>query len=500
VFLKLARGPAAADIMAQLVAETEKHWRNGHQRCDAVSVTMRSCVHASHIVPGQPAAPGSSSVASDPPKTVEHSSGYRSMNACNCGRTRRIREDPFDLEVANHGFFIADCCSQLQSHLPEVPVTADATDDAPSAMGPHQPSVTPQQPPKYHSWSVLTLASSAPAPATPAKSSASSTAPPFVPLYVQEKGFQQDGILTGFAAFLPWGTLDTHLNRNPNLILISNRSSLSFPLDISISKVKAAARALPAKTAAAASPVSPQGTPKTPSGVKMPSSPSPVKQPISPAPQQRGVGRQQANPSGDRRGRRGGNMEASQSQDLVEYLDKALKEKDTRRAYIGIEYECPLGHRSFASPDLVAAMMGLKSYVKGGKVDVDRLLSEQELPVFIACPCGKNSLAQLQRIYFVSPELSSSLRFSINPTVQFSIPSEAMGVKLSASGSKLPSESAAPTIAFRLGTQVVISGSEYSITVIRFPYVYSTPRKPLVQTGPNTPYRVTLLPHAIMPI
>eukprot|EP01122_Echinamoeba_exundans_P000134 TRINITY_DN10118_c0_g1_i1.p1 TRINITY_DN10118_c0_g1~~TRINITY_DN10118_c0_g1_i1.p1 ORF type:complete len:986 (+),score=151.58 TRINITY_DN10118_c0_g1_i1:38-2995(+) len=477
VFLKLARGPAAAEILAQLVAETEKYWRDGHQRCDAVSVTMRNCVHPWHLTPGQPAATGSSSVASDPPKTLEHSSGYRSMSACNCGRTRRIREDPFDLEVANYSFFIADCCAQLPSHLPQAPVSVDATDDAPSAQGPLSSSSNNHPPPKYHSWSVLTLASSTPAPATPAKSSTSSTAPAFIPLYIQEKGFQQDGILAGFATFLPW--------------------------DISISKVKAAARVAPAKSVAAGTAsVSPQGTPKTPSGVKLPSSPSPVKQPSSPSPQQRGPGRQQANPGG-RAGRRG-NMEAPQSQDLVEYLDKALKEKDTRRAYVGIEYECPLGHRSFANADLVAAVMGLKAYVKSGKVDLDRLLSEQELPVFIPCPCGKNSLAQLQRIYFVTPEVSSSLRFSINPIVQFSIPPEAMGAKLSASGPKNPSaeggSGSVPTITFQIGSQVVIPGSEYSIVVIRFPYVYSTPRKPLVQTGPNVPYKVSLLAHAIKPV
>lgn len=257
--------------------------------------------------------------------------------------------------------------------------------------------------------------------------------------------------------------------------------------DLSISKVKAASKQSAQNSSAQASkPVA-----KTAA--------SPSKSASSPVQAPRG-GRQVQPQSGanDRRNRRP-NGESSQSQDLVDYLDKALKEKDMRRAHVGIEYECPLGHRQFASPELIATAMGFKAYVKGGKVDLERLLSEQELPMFLPCACGKpNAFAQLLRIYFVTPEGASPLKFGLNPIVQFSIPNTTKPASTSQTSSD--GENAAPTMSFHLGSQVVVSAAEHSVSVIRFPLIYSTPRKSLIQTSPNAPYHCCLLPNAIKPI
>ncbi len=43
---------------------------------------------------------------------MPHSSGFRSLHACNCGRSRQTRDDPFDLRQANYEFYIMPCCAQ----------------------------------------------------------------------------------------------------------------------------------------------------------------------------------------------------------------------------------------------------------------------------------------------------------------------------------------------------------------------------------------------------
>lgn len=249
-------------------------------------------------------------------------------------------------------------------------------------------------------------------------------------------------------------------------------------IDLSISKIKAAAKATSSVT---------QAAPTQATSVTAPTS-SPTTQPRS--------GKQ--NDSSRRSNQHGGNRRqrqaemGSQPQDLVDYLDKAIKEKDIRRVYVGIEYECPMGHRQLASPDLVAAVMGIKSCVKSGRVDVGRLIAENGLPLFLQCTCNKpGCLAQLQRIYFVTPENPSSLRFVFNPIVQFSIPLELQKSTGALSGANIQ------PMLFSLGKEVIVSGTDHAVVILRLPYIYATPRKSLIQNGPNTPYKCSFLPNFI---
>lgn len=41
---------------------------------------------------------------------MRHSSGAKALHACNCGRSRKTREDPFSLIDANTLFFDMPCC------------------------------------------------------------------------------------------------------------------------------------------------------------------------------------------------------------------------------------------------------------------------------------------------------------------------------------------------------------------------------------------------------
>ncbi|KAK6163466.1 hypothetical protein DH2020_000330 [Rehmannia glutinosa] len=80
------------------------------QLCDAVSLTGKPCMHQRH---------DTESLSADEIKS--HSSGFVYLHACACGRSRRIRPDPFDYETANVTYnTFADCDKFLPAvQLPE---------------------------------------------------------------------------------------------------------------------------------------------------------------------------------------------------------------------------------------------------------------------------------------------------------------------------------------------------------------------------------------------
>eukprot|EP00727_Mastigamoeba_balamuthi_P010321 m51a1_g5911 3',5'-cyclic-GMP phosphodiesterase, putative (1253) ;mRNA; f:10935-16478 len=94
-------GTAVPRFLDLLRADVTSYWKAGRQLCDAVSMTGRGCVHQIHS--GTP-----------------HSSGHRSIQACNCGRTLITREDPFTLDDANKALFhVPGCCDELENLAPE---------------------------------------------------------------------------------------------------------------------------------------------------------------------------------------------------------------------------------------------------------------------------------------------------------------------------------------------------------------------------------------------
>ena len=79
------RGPAVGLWRGRLAEECERVWQGGRQGCDAVSLTGRPCLNPRH---------------NPPDSSQPHSSGVRFLQACGCGRTRRVVEDPFAMESA----------------------------------------------------------------------------------------------------------------------------------------------------------------------------------------------------------------------------------------------------------------------------------------------------------------------------------------------------------------------------------------------------------------
>eukprot|EP00250_Pteridium_aquilinum_P006414 c16350_g1_i1 orf=633-4841(-) len=131
MFVRVVRGPAVPEFTNRLKDECEAVWKSGRQLCDAVSLTGRPCIHKVHDV-----SQGSSDTLFEakslearsneqfnlPGKAVSghakpHSSGLVFLHACACGRSRKLREDPFDFESANTGFFQFSNCEDLLPSL-----------------------------------------------------------------------------------------------------------------------------------------------------------------------------------------------------------------------------------------------------------------------------------------------------------------------------------------------------------------------------------------------
>ncbi|KAG2655108.1 uncharacterized protein LOC120657679 isoform X2 [Panicum virgatum] len=102
-FCSMVKGPAVRLFSKKLEDECRTIWESGRQQCDAVSLTGRPCMHRRHVN-------FSSSDAVE-----QHSSGYVFLHACACGRSRRLREDPFDFQTANVSF---NCFSNCEDLLP----------------------------------------------------------------------------------------------------------------------------------------------------------------------------------------------------------------------------------------------------------------------------------------------------------------------------------------------------------------------------------------------
>lgn len=93
-FHSMVKGPSVPHFAKILEDECEFVWRSERQQCDAVSLTGKPCVHRKHD--GKEA-------------EYLHSSGYVFLHACACGRSRRLRDDPFEFESANLTKCFSDC-------------------------------------------------------------------------------------------------------------------------------------------------------------------------------------------------------------------------------------------------------------------------------------------------------------------------------------------------------------------------------------------------------
>ncbi|KAI7727006.1 hypothetical protein M8C21_026489 [Ambrosia artemisiifolia] len=99
-FKSMVKGPAVQHYLKKLEDECTTIWISGRQLCDAVSLTGKSCIHQRHELTVKP-----------------HSSGFVFLHACACGRSRKLRLDPFDFETANVTFSCYPECDKLLPSL-----------------------------------------------------------------------------------------------------------------------------------------------------------------------------------------------------------------------------------------------------------------------------------------------------------------------------------------------------------------------------------------------
>ncbi|XP_075976276.1 nonsense-mediated mRNA decay factor SMG8 [Anticarsia gemmatalis] len=82
----MARGPLARGARARLRSACAQIWRT-RSLCEALSLTGHVCIEPEHD------------------SSKEHSSGVRYIAACNCGRCKCSRDDPYSLRAANCTFY-----------------------------------------------------------------------------------------------------------------------------------------------------------------------------------------------------------------------------------------------------------------------------------------------------------------------------------------------------------------------------------------------------------
>lgn len=87
VFTNHARGSMFEKYSKQLIEDCTQHFENGRQLCEDPSLTGNPCTLPKH----------------DTEK--EHCSGVRYVAACDCGRSQGSREDPYSVRYANHTFY-----------------------------------------------------------------------------------------------------------------------------------------------------------------------------------------------------------------------------------------------------------------------------------------------------------------------------------------------------------------------------------------------------------
>ncbi|KAG7212648.1 hypothetical protein KM043_012931 [Ampulex compressa] len=132
VFEMHARGPLFEEFSEKLQAECDKHWRAGRQMCEVLSLTGNPCTNPIHRGGSEGAGGGEQPEQRDDDNDLpirEHCSGVRYICACNCGRCQGSREDPFSLRQANYDYFqmLAKQCGCAQLECIQFPVFQPST-------------------------------------------------------------------------------------------------------------------------------------------------------------------------------------------------------------------------------------------------------------------------------------------------------------------------------------------------------------------------------------
>ncbi|CAH0392401.1 unnamed protein product [Bemisia tabaci] len=465
-----ARGPLLDTYVIKLENECDRFWRNGRQMCEVLSLTGNPCMNPLHkggltdafIPESEP----SNQSAADLPM-MDHASGVVYMSTCNCGRRQGAREDPFTLRSANYEFYqlLALECTCLALDRFDFPVFQPSTKDYRAAQLFTNNSQSQSQ--KESSGSSSSKGNKEPATSTQLQSNTQDLSLAFVSgqsvSCPEESGERAD--LQSHA--------ETPSEYQQIVIQVSN-SEADNSKDKSLVRQPSTTEYLPGMLHSE----SPPGLlPQFPSWSLVCLGPSSVYSHSAGLQEQLQIGFlggsahllpwdvavrlenqlfKERWQNFDDRNKSGNNTRCRKNKGGKESAEFTVK------IFVGVEYECPKGHRFMcAGPDKI-----LKSSPGGHVKDNGNKVTSSDMPLYFPCPCrnSKPLIAQLMRLHVVTPK--APVHVTLNPRVQ-------------------PASSPCPT--FITGCQEPIRLSQSAYWVLRLPYVYAGDRGPYLPPKESPP-------------
>ncbi|KAK3784339.1 hypothetical protein RRG08_017913 [Elysia crispata] len=463
VFSQYARGPGYDKYMRELESSCTRYWKSGRQQCEALSLTGNLCTNKVHLLPGEePDGPDDLRVV------AEHCSLVKTKAACNCGRMQSDKDDPFHFKSANYDFYQdleLVCCSK-QEHI-ALPVFTPSTPD-PKAVS--VPPISPRRQAReeemkeqgkesakdseksdvFGTLSELSLALSLGQNALQAEDFEPKTSPGDNIKDGQREATESgEGKQQRSSPQLDQGKMKSKPKRQ-----VSTTEYLAYMVHS-----RSPPGLLPKFSSFSVCRLGPSSLYSHTMGLELPG--------FLPGsnfllPWDISIKSEQAWPSV-------AETFASGKKRQQRKISKAGPEPGdtatTVRVYLGMEYECPRGHRFFCSgPDKIIKVSS-NSIVK----DNASRLVHMDMPLYTSCHCKqpKGCLAQMMRVFVCTPRDIPgvpSLRVLVNPLVQPGPPTPSHSATAGSSFSGCPQ--------FHPGLEAPLELPADSVWVIRLPSIY----------------------------
>lgn len=436
------RGSMMDKYATQLEKECLKYWQNGRQMCQVLSLTGHPCTNAIHKG-------GSDEGVIDPTLTdlndrereglevKEHSSSVRYVSTCNCGRRQAQRPDPYTLKSANFEFYnlLAEECGCDEFDVIRFPIFQPSTKD-------------------YRAAQLLNRKENAQKSDT-SKTDLGAITPqdPYSSVYISEQsgagsdvaldpsGQQSGSRTTDQEIIIHISNNDNELDKDKNLIRQpSTTEYLPFMLH-----TESPAGLLPQFSSWSLVCLGPSSLYSHNLGLQ--DQPGLIPGSSYLLPWDVTVRLEHEKKS----------TWSNVSDYRKTHVMRVRKNKGDQsefvvKIFIGVEYECPRGHRFMAAgPDKI-----LKTSNCGQVKDTGQKVTSTDMPLYFPCVCRSNKplIAQLMRIHMVTPK--APVRVTLNPKVQ-------------------PAPNAPIFIA---STEQPIALTQSAYWILRLPYVYMTERGP----------------------
>ncbi|KAL0280635.1 UNVERIFIED_CONTAM: hypothetical protein PYX00_001865 [Menopon gallinae] len=430
VLVMHGRGSMMDKYAEQLEKECLKHWQNGRQMCQVLSLTGHPCTNAIHKGGSEERATEFSAAESSERQregleVKEHSSGVRFLSTCNCGRLQAARSDPYTLKAANYDFYtmLAEECGCDQFDVVRFPVFQPSSEDFKAA-----PLLNRKENAQKSDVSKTDLGVG-----TPQEQYVSG-----------QSGAGSDVVVE------PRLSCNQSENRTTDqeIVIVANNNTNSEK-EQGLARQPSTTEYLPTMLHTE----SPAGLlPQFSSWSLVCVGPSSLYSHNLGLQDQPGLipGSSYLLPWDVTI--RLGMWEYRKNNVMRARKNKGDQSEFVVKIFIGVEYECPRGHRFMAAgPDKI-----LKTSSCGQVKDTGQKVTSTDMPLYFPCVCRSNQplVAQLMRIHMVTPK--APVRVTLNPKVQ-------------------PAPNAPIFIA---STEQPIALTQSAYWVLRLPYVYMGERGP----------------------